>query len=121
MTVQRGRAFFNGNIHTLDKSAPHATAIGLREGRIVAIGTDAEVREALPGAESVDLRGRTVVPGLIDAHLHFLGLSLALAEVPLTGVPSIAAAVDRATARARSAPAGQWITGGGWNYDVLRD
>jgi predicted amidohydrolase YtcJ len=121
MTAQRGRAFFNGNIHTLDKSAPQATAIGIRDGRIVAVGTDAEVREALPGAASVDLRGRTVVPGLIDAHLHFQGLSLALTEVQLTGVRSIAEAVDRVTARARMAPSGQWLTGGGWNYNVLRD
>lgn len=119
--MPRTFAVYNGNIHTLNPDAPHAEAAGIVEGRIVAVGSNADVRAAVGRADSLDLRGRTAVPGLIDAHLHFLSLSLALATVPLLGVAEIGAAVERAAARARATPPGQWITGGGWNYNVLKD
>ncbi|HEX5505002.1 MAG TPA: amidohydrolase family protein, partial [Thermomicrobiales bacterium] len=114
-------ALYNGNIHTLDAGRPHAEALGIVDGRVAAVGTRAEVRDALGASDGVDLRGRTVVPGLIDAHLHFLGLSLALREVHLTGARSIAEVVDRVAARAAETPPDQWITGGGWNANHLRD
>lgn len=117
----RKLALYNGSIHTMNDAAPHARAVGIVEGRIVAVGTDREVRAAVGMAESLDLRGRTVVPGLIDAHLHFLELSLALTEVPLTGVRSIAEAVERVAARARETPPGEWIVGSGWNSNTLGD
>lgn len=117
----RNLAVYNGNIHTLDAAAPHAEAVGIVAGRIVAVGTNAEVRAAVGPAESLDLRGRTVVPGMIDAHVHFMSLSLALASVPLQGVHSIGAAVERTAARAHTSAPGEWVVGGGWNYNVLRD
>lgn len=114
-------AVYNGNIHTMDAKAPHAEAVGIIEGRIVAVGTNEEVRAAVGGGESFDAAGRTVVPGMIDAHLHFLGLSLELSRVQLLGVGSIGEAVGRAAERAQSTPAGEWISGGGWNYNFLHD
>jgi predicted amidohydrolase YtcJ len=114
-------AVYNANVHTLNAEAPHAEAVGMIAGRIVAVGTNEEVRAAVGGGESLDARGRTVVPGLIDAHVHFLSLSLALARVPLQGVRSIGAAVERVAKRAHETPPGEWITGGGWNYNVLHD
>lgn len=115
-------AIYNGNIHTLNPAAPQAEAVGIIEGRIVAVGTNAEVRDAIgSGGESLDARGRTVVPGLIDAHLHFVSLSLDLARVQLFGVTSIEAAVTRVTERAHATPADEWIGGGGWNYNFLHD
>jgi predicted amidohydrolase YtcJ len=114
-------AVYNGNIHTMNPAAPQAEAVGIVEGRIVAVGTNDEVRAAVGGGESLDARGRTVVPGMIDAHLHFLSLSLDLSRVQLLGVQSIAAAVERATERAHNSPPGEWISGGGWNYNFLHD
>ena len=114
-------ALYNGRVQTLNEAAPQAEAVGIVGGRIVAVGTDAEVRAAVGRADGLDLRGRMVVPGLIDAHLHFLSLSLALTEVQLTGVRSIAEAVERVAACARELPPGQWIVGGGWNANTLRD
>ena len=114
-------ALYNGVIHTLDPARPTAEAIGIVNGRVAAVGGDAEVRAAVGRGDGLDLRGRAVVPGLIDAHLHLLGLSLALAEIPLTGVRSIAQAVERVAARARETPPGRWLQGGGWNSNVLRD
>lgn len=114
-------ALYDGRIHTLNEAAPQAQAIGIVRGRIVAVGTNEEVRAAMGRADSLDLRGRTVVPGLIDAHLHFVTLSLGLTEVPLLGVRSIGEAVERVAERARATPPDQWVVGSGWNSNVLRD
>ena len=122
--MTRRFAVYNGNIHTLNPAAPQAQAVGILDGRIVAVGTNDEVRAALGPlgpSEGLDLGGRTAVPGLIDAHVHFLSLSLALARVPLLGVTSIGEAVARVAERAQETPRDQWITGGGWNYNVLGD
>lgn len=114
-------AIYNGNIHTMDAQAPHAEAVGIVEGRIVAVGTNDEVRAAVGGGDSFDAAGRAVVPGMIDAHVHFLGLSLELSRVQLLGVRSIGEAVGRVAERAHSTPAEQWISGSGWNYNFLHD
>ncbi|MCI0476188.1 MAG: hypothetical protein L0Y55_08075, partial [Anaerolineales bacterium] len=60
----------NGTIYTLHPSRPRATALGIREGRIVAFDDDAR---AMPTAqtETLDLRGRVVIPGITDYHIHF--------------------------------------------------
>lgn len=117
----RKLALYNGLIHTMNEAAPRAEAVGIVDGRILAVGSNDEVRAALGPADDLDLRGRAVVPGMIDAHLHFLDLSLALTEVALTGARSIAEAVERVAARARETPPGQWIVGSGWNANTLRD
>ncbi len=117
----RKLGLYNGNIHTLNREAPHAQALGVVDGRIAAVGTNDEVRAALGASEGLDLRGRTVVPGLIDAHLHFASLSIELARVPLIGVRSIAEVVERVAERARQTPPGQWVVGAGWNMTLLGD
>ena len=117
----RSFAVYNGNVHTMNPAAPQAEAIGMIGDRIVAVGTNDEVRAAIGGGEEFDAAGRTIVPGMIDAHLHFLSLSLELARVQLLGVGAIGEAVGRVAARARDTPPDQWISGGGWNYNFLRD
>jgi predicted amidohydrolase YtcJ len=114
-------AVYNGNIHTMNPAAPQAEAIGIVEGSIVAVGTNDEVRAAVGGGDGLDARGRTVVPGMIDAHLHFLGLSLELSRVQLLGVQSIEEAVKKVADRAHTTASGEWISGGGWNFNFLRD
>lgn len=119
--MARPLALYDGNVHTLNPAAPTARAIGLRNGRIAVVGTNDEVRQQLGAAEAIPLGGRTVVPGLIDSHLHFVGLSLALGEVPLLGARSIAEAGERVAARAATAAPGAWIIGNGWNFNTLAD
>lgn len=106
----------NGSIHTLDPHQPRVSAIAVAGDRIVAAGADGEMRRLLAsGGRVVDLGGRTVVPGLIDAHLHFLSYGLSLREIELIGVPSLAVAVERVATRAAQTPAGNWLTGRGWD------
>ncbi len=108
----------NGNIHTMDADRPRATALAVdrSSGRIVAVGDDAEIRQ-YAGAltDTLDLGGRTVLPGFIDAHTHLLGYAETRLEVNLRGVRSEDEAVARVRERAEQVPAGTWIQGHGWD------
>ena len=64
---------FNGQFHTVDRENPRATAVAIREGRFVAVGTDGEAMALRgSGTQVIDLKGRTVIPGLNDSHLHLI-------------------------------------------------
>jgi predicted amidohydrolase YtcJ len=116
--LQADQLFFNGNIHTLDEARPHVTAVAVAGNRIIATG-DAGLSELLrPGGQMVDLRGRTVVPGFTDAHLHFLSYGLSLREIELAEAPTLAEAQRRVQARAAATPAGHWLTGRGWDQSL---
>jgi len=87
---------FNGRIVTLDAKSSVHQALAIREGRIAALGTNAQIKR-LVGHESrgqdsiVDLKGRTVIPGLIDSHMHAIRAALSFAtEVNWIGTKSIA-------------------------------
>ena len=108
--------FTNGRIYTVDVTHPIASALAVRGGRIVFVGSDAEAK-ALTGAATrvVDLRGKTVIPGIIDAHAHLLGLGTSLRNVNLAGATSYAEVVSRVVARSKTAKPGEWIQGRGWD------
>jgi len=62
---------FNGQFHTVDRENPRATAVAIHQGRFVAVGTDGEAMALRgSGTQVIDLKGRTVIPGLNDSHLH---------------------------------------------------
>ncbi len=107
----------NGAIYTGDTDLPRARALAARDGRILYVGSDAGARAALPDAEAMDLRGRCVLPGLTDAHLHLGWFGMHLVEVD-TETPTLAEALARVAERARSTPPGEWVTGRGWNHNV---
>lgn len=115
---------FNGRIHTLDADQPQAQALALVGNRILAVGANDELRPLLrSGGRAVDLEGRAVIPGLIDAHVHFGWHSLALFQgrVDLDNVPTKAEAVARVAERARRQEHGQWVQGAGWNKNIWID
>jgi len=93
-------------------------SLAVRRGRIVYLGADAGAA-ALRGAETrvVDLAGRTVTPGLIDAHSHLLGLGQALSAVDLTGAPTYEEVIRRVREAAARIPAGTWVYGRGWDQN----
>lgn len=109
----------NGRIYTLDPARPHATAAAIRDGHILAVGSDSEMKSLLgPGGEWVDLGGRFVTPGLVDAHVHFQHFALSLQNVDLEGAVTKQAALDRIAAFAREHPGSGWMRGRGWVQDA---
>jgi len=109
------RLYTHGVVHTLDPQWPQATALAVQEGRLVAVGeTDALVKK-FPDAAVVDLAGRCVMPGLIDAHGHLAALGALKRELDLRDTRSEAEMVERVRARAATLPEGTWILGGRWD------
>jgi predicted amidohydrolase YtcJ len=110
---------YNGNIHTMDAARPRARAVAIAGNRILALGDDADMKALLgPGRTAVDLRGQAVVPGFTDSHLHFMSFGLSLMEIDLMAVPTLDEALARVAARAEKTPAGQWLTGRGWDHSL---
>lgn len=110
----------HGNIHTVDESLPHATALALQGDRILAAGDDTALQDQhlCPGVTNVvDLQGRTVLPGLIDAHAHLHNLGLALQRVDLVGTSSFEEVLQRTGDRVSRTPPGEWIHGRGWDQN----
>jgi predicted amidohydrolase YtcJ len=110
-------ALVNGRIVTLDDRASVAEAVAVGDGKIVAVGRSADIRAlAAPATRIVDLAGRTVIPGLVESHMHAIRAALFYAtEVNWIGTRSIPEAMARIAAAARAARPGQWIiVAGGW-------
>jgi len=96
-----------------------STAIAIRGDRIASLGEEAE-SEIGPSTRVVDLRGRLVTPGMNDAHCHLGAGGLSMLEVDLRGASSLKEIESRVRAAAAKAPAGEWITGRGWDQTRLR-
>ena len=104
-----------GVIHTFDTARSRAEAIAIRDGRIVAVGTTADVqRLAGPGTRTVDLAGRLVLPAFHDAHVHPMSAGVELGQCNLNGLPSAAATLDAIRACVAGNGARPWLVGGGW-------
>ncbi len=104
--------FLDGRFTTLDPKGTSASAVAVKDGRFVAVGSTKAIRKlAGPGTRVVELGGKTVVPGLIDAHSHpvvtMFFLSAVDARAP--GVPTVAQALENLVARARATPKGEWV------------
>ena len=108
---------YNANIHTMELAQPTARAIAIRDNRILAVGDDLAMLNLLPDAATVNLKGRCVLPGLIDAHLHWEWTSLGLKNIDCE-TATLEELLRRVEERARITPAGQWIRGHGWNQNV---
>lgn len=119
MTSQPGLILHNASVHTLDDAMPHATAIAIRDGQVLAIGNDSTVlATAAPDAKVNNLQGKTVIPGLTDSHGHLRNLGRVQEHVQLYDTRSFEEVVERIRARAKDTPLGQWIVGRGWNQEL---
>ena len=115
----RAGVLVNARIHTQADERPLAEAMAWDEsGRIRAVGSRAEVMAQAGGAQVHDARGATVVPGLIDAHAHLMGLGYALMRVDLMGARSKAEILARLKSFAAGLPEGAWLLGRGWDQNL---
>src|SRR5262252_1200985 len=111
----------NGKIITVDAHDSIAEAVAMRDGKIVAVGTNEEIRKrAAQNAKIIDLRGRAATPGLIDTHCHF-DATEEIYAINLSSVKSIAEAVELVRKKVAAAQAGDWIQGAGWDEGKLSD
>ncbi len=107
-----------GRIHTSNPERPLAQAMAWNdEGRVLALGTVAELHARYPDARRIDAPGSTIIPGLIDAHGHVMGLGYALLRADLTGASDLAEAIARLLEYEKQLPAGAWLLGGGWDQN----
>ena len=106
----------NGRIYTVDNTRPVVPALAARGGRVIFVGSDAEAMVlASSSTRVIDLHGATVVPGIIDAHAHLLGLGYMLQSANVAGSASYQEVVDRVKAHSRDVKPGAWIRGRGWD------
>jgi predicted amidohydrolase YtcJ len=121
-TGQADRILVNGRVWTGETGRPLAEALAVRGATVLAVGSSADIRRLSgKGTDVTDLRGRLVVPGFIDGHLHLLGGSLSLEELRLDDAETFAVLAQRVKDWAAAHPDAHWVTGEGWTYAAFPD
>ncbi|MDT7542757.1 MAG: hypothetical protein QOE33_2661 [Acidobacteriota bacterium] len=109
---------WGGKVFTSDEHYSIAQAVAVDGERIVAVGTNEEIKSRFVGAHTIDLRGRLMTPGFNDAHLHFLNGGLSLARVDLNGARTLNEAKRRVAEKLKELPVGAWVLGRGWDHTL---
>lgn len=110
--------FLGGSVITMDPDQPDAEAVAVSNRRIFAVGTRAEIEALIgPDTEQIDLAGKTLLPGFIEGHGHFLGLGQARMILDLTDTTSFDQIVEKVAAAVEEAEPGSWISGRGWHQE----
>ncbi|MDX9758140.1 MAG: amidohydrolase, partial [Bacteroidota bacterium] len=112
---------FNGRITTMDDSIRRATAFAVQDGRILAVGSDATIRDGYVSDRVVDLAGKPVYPGFIDAHAHLHGLGEESTILGLHETEDKTEVLELLRARVASVAPGAWIRGRGWDQNRWTD
>jgi predicted amidohydrolase YtcJ len=111
--------FINGTIYTVDSAFSKAEAVAVKDGKIVAVGTAAELQKKYKTKETIDLQGKFLYPGFIDAHAHFYRYGLGLREANFTGTASWSECLQKLkqhVAENKIQP-NEWIIGRGWDQN----
>jgi len=130
--IQVDQLFYNGIVYSVDSSFTVYEAFAVKDGKIVALNSDNELFKKYEAKVITNLNGKTVVPGFIDAHCHFLGYGLGLQQVNLVGTTSFNEVLNRVSEFVNSKPAdkvnmpsilnkGDWIIGRGWDQNDWKD
>jgi len=110
--------YVNGKIITVDKAFTIAQAVAVKDGKFVGVGTSDEMRRyASPTTRVVDLKGRAVIPGLMDSHTHMIGAGTAETRAPLFRAKTVAEAqaIIADFIRSKKVPPGEWVQTSGWH------
>jgi hypothetical protein len=104
--------FRNGNILTLNPCHPKAEALAVGDGKIITVGRNEEIQELFGDrGKSVDLRGKTVLPGFIDSHVHFMATAITGVGIDLSETRSVDEILAKVGEKARQTPRGEWVFG----------
>lgn len=111
------KLLYNADIHTLDSTAPRASAILIARGRVIAVGDRDNLESLAHGkVEKHDMKGATILPGLTDAHIHMQHYALGLSKVDCE-TKTKDECLKRIAERARSSKPGEWVLGHGWQQN----
>jgi predicted amidohydrolase YtcJ len=107
----------NATVYTVDKNNSIAEAVAIRGNRIVGVGSTKDIQNHFTSQNIIDAKDKTIVPGLIDAHAHVLGLGIALSELNFVGTTSAQQIADMVAAKIKDTKPGEWIRGRGWDQN----
>lgn len=120
--MQPSMILTHGHVYTMNPAQPTATALAIENGRVLAVGNNDEIRALAGGqTEQIDLQGRCVTPGLVDAHVHFQHFALSLHNVDLDGAQTRGEALERVASFITLHPGTGWVHGRGWSQDAWPD
>ena len=107
----------NGVVYTVNEKQPTAQAVAINDGRIAGVGSNEDIQAGFKSARIVDLKGRCVYPGFIDAHGHVEGLGALLTNLDLDGTTSVREIQELVAGRLPSLKPGAWLRGRGWDQN----
>ena len=116
--------YYNGTILTMEDASLYAEAVCVENGRILAVGSFDDVMQyKKDGDQMIDLKGKTMLPGFIDAHSHFVGAANAMTQCDLSGCGSFAEIIDtmKAFAQKRKLTEDSWIIGCNYDQNFLKE
>lgn len=115
---QADMVIWNANVYTVDKNKPSAEAVGIRDGKIIFVGSNEELKHHIgPDTKQVDARGKFLMPGIIEGHGHIHGMGASLINLNLMKVKNWEAIVALVKEAAKKAKPGDWIIGRGWHQE----
>ncbi len=115
-------ALINGNVKTMNPSRPVAEAVAVTKNKIIKVGTNKEINQLIgEKTKVISLNGKTVLPGLIDTHIHVADFGRCLLWLDLTSAGSIGKLQSLLKEKAKQTPAGKWIIGRGWNQNRFKE
>ncbi len=109
----------HAKIYTVDEKFTVAEAMAIRDGKVIAIGTNDEIMKAYEGEEELNAEGKTIYPGFIDAHAHFVNYGFSLQQVDLTGTKSWPECIEKVKLfiKSKNIQPGAWVQGRGWDQN----
>jgi predicted amidohydrolase YtcJ len=111
-------AYLNGNIYTVDEQNKTASAMAIKEDRFIFVGSDITAKDYIGDHTTVvDLKGHTVLPGLIDAHVHYSGVGISKMKLNAFWKPK-EIILETVAEAVKTAEKGEWIEGRGWNHEI---
>lgn len=111
-------AIINARIRTMDKSNPSAEAVAVKGNKIIAVGTNSQIKRLLDqNTQTIDARGKLLLPGFNDAHVHFAGIGNLFSSLDLREAKSAAEIAEKIKYYVQFLPKSRWILGSGWNQE----